>query len=54
MGVFPYDIHPRLIDEEINGEMTLTSLLRLSILDNGRFVGLTKNSIDYAIVSFEQ
>jgi hypothetical protein len=54
MGIFPFGIHPRLIEEEVNGEMTLTSMLRLVILDNGRFVGLTRNSIDYAVVNFDQ
>jgi hypothetical protein len=45
MGMFPYGIHPRLIDEELNGLMTLTSILRLTILDNGEFVGITKSTI---------
>jgi len=28
IGIFPYGIHPRLIDEELNGLMTLTSFRR--------------------------
>jgi hypothetical protein len=32
MGVFPYGIHPRLIDEEFNGMMTMTSMRTMKIL----------------------
>ena len=45
MGIFPYGIHPRLIDEEFNGEMTMTSMLMIKMLSDGKFVGLTKESI---------
>jgi len=50
MGIFPYGIHPRLIDEEFNGQMRMTSMKRMKILPNGRFVGLTKESIEYGVV----
>lgn len=50
MGIFPYGIHPRLIDEEFNGVMTMTSMKSMKLLENGRFVGLTKNSIEYGVV----
>lgn len=45
MGIFPFGIHPRLIEEEFNGIMTLTSILRLKVLENGQFVGITKNTV---------
>ena len=32
MGIFPYGIHPRLIDEEFNGMMTMTSMRTMKIL----------------------
>lgn len=54
MGIFPYGIHPRLIDEEVNGKMALTSMLKINLLGNGRFVGLTKNSIEYGVIRLEQ
>jgi hypothetical protein len=50
MGVFPYGIHPRLIDEELNGLMTLTSIFRLQVLENGEFVGITKSTIEYGAI----
>lgn len=45
MGIFPFGIHPRLIEEEFNGIMTLTSILKLKVLENGQFVGITKNTV---------
>jgi hypothetical protein len=54
IGAFPYGIHPRLIDEELNGLMALTALLRLEPLDSGRFVGITRSTIEYGVVRLEQ
>ena len=54
MGIFPYGIHPRLIDEEFNGEMTMTSMTKLKMLQNGKFVGLTKETIEYGIIKLEE
>lgn len=54
MGVFPFGIHPRLIDEELNGLMALTSILRLTLLPNGHFVGITPSTIEYGAVKLTQ
>lgn len=54
IGVFPYGIHPRLIDEELNGLMALTALLRLKPLESGRFVGITRSTIEYGVVRLDQ
>lgn len=54
MGIFPYGIHPRLIEEEVNGQMTLASMKRIDVLDNGHFVGLSKNSIEYGVIRLEE
>lgn len=53
IGIFPYGIHPRLIEEELNGLMALTSLLRLHPLRNGRFVGITRSTIEYGVVRLD-
>lgn len=54
MGIFPFGIHPRLIDEEFNGEMKLTSMLKIKMLGQGKFVGLTKKSLEFGVVKLEQ
>lgn len=54
MGVFPFGIHPRLIDEELNGLMTLTSIFRLEVLENGDFVGITKSTIEYGAIKLSE
>lgn len=54
IGIFPYGIHPRLIDEELNGLMALTALLRLKPLESGRFVGITRSTIEYGLVRLDQ
>lgn len=51
IGLFPLGIHPRLIDEEFNGVMTLTSIFKLKILPNGRFIGLSKSTVEYGVIS---
>lgn len=34
--------------------MALASIFRMNVLDDGRFVGLTKNSIIYGVIKLEQ
>lgn len=53
MGVFPFGIHPRLIDEEMNGVMTLSSVARLEVLSGGLFVGVTRNSVEMGSIGLE-
>lgn len=45
MGVFPYGVHPRLIEEELNGLMAMTSIFSLEVLEGENFVGITKSTI---------
>lgn len=54
MGLFPFGIHPKLIDEELNGLMTLTAIFRLEVLHNGDFVGVTKNTIEYGAIKLAE
>jgi hypothetical protein len=51
IGLFPFGIHPSLIDEESNGVMALNSIFKLKILPNGRFIGLTKSTVEYGMIS---
>ena len=34
--------------------MTMNSMLNIKILKNGKFVGLTKNTIEYGLIKFDQ
>lgn len=54
IGIFPYGIHPILIEEELNGIMTLTSIFKLKVLENGQFVGITKSTIEYGIIKLDE
>lgn len=47
LGMFPYDIDPRLIQEEFNGVMTLSPIQKLVVTEAPFFIGVTKNTIEY-------
>ena len=47
IGVFPYGIDPRLIEEEFNGFMMLSSLERVKVTQAPFVVGVNKNSLEY-------
>ena len=47
LGLFPYGVDPRLIDEQFNGFMTLSEVKEIHILEPPLFVGMNKNQIEY-------
>lgn len=54
LGMFPYGIDPRLIDEEFNGYMALTSVDEIHIVEPPFFVGINKNQIEYGGIFLNQ
>ena len=54
IGVFPLGIHPRLIEEELNGKVSLSSVSRLTVLPNGNVISITGDSIEYAAVHLNE
>ena len=47
MGLFPFGIDPRLIDEEFNGFMMLSSLERVKLIHMPFVVGASRNKLQY-------
>lgn len=43
--MFPFGIDPRLIDDEFNGFMTLSSLDKVKVISKEFLVGSNKNTI---------
>ena len=41
IGVFPLGIHPKLIEEEMNGKVSLASVYKMSVLPNGNVISIT-------------
>jgi len=52
--MIPYGIDPRLIVEEFNGWIAMSDLEKIVITEAPYFVGITKNSIQYGGLLFQQ
>jgi hypothetical protein len=52
IGMFPYGIHPRLIEEEFNGFMSLSSIYRIKVVNDMEFIGVTRTTLEYGGVIY--